>query len=206
MCHIRFFEKIFTYQQRLPPHLCGQAAEGRSHPRRLQHPAPDHCAHGVGVLVSSSDIGQLPKGIILPAVYAPGAKCLVQASFPALPPPDAVAALVRPLPLHPLAAGAARPSLSLSQPAFFCISDVACAALRTCVDRAHSRASIRCRGRDPGWGDQLLIQRLIFRGVVNILTSFLYPPRVTCALLPVRYGLYALCGRSSDSLMCLPTS
>ncbi len=57
-----------------------------------------------------------------------------------LPLSDDVAALVRLFPIHAFAPTAARPPLSLSLPAFSCITEAACITLRARVDKAHIRA------------------------------------------------------------------
>jgi ubiquitin C len=95
----------------------------------------------IGVFVSASDIEQQSNGIIIPASSAPGAQWLMQPALPApLPHPDDVAALARLFPPHAFAPTAARPPLSLSLPAFSCVAEAACTALRARVDKAHNRA------------------------------------------------------------------
>jgi ubiquitin C len=95
----------------------------------------------IGVFVSISDSEQLPSGITLPAPCVPGAQWLMQPALPSpLPPPSVVAELVRSLPPRSLASTAARPPLSESLPAFSCVAQTACIALRSRVDRAHSQA------------------------------------------------------------------
>jgi ubiquitin len=95
----------------------------------------------IGVFVSASDIVQLPSDIKLPASSSPGAQWLMQPALPSpLPHPDDVAALALTFPLHPTAPTAARPPLAQSPPAFSCVSEAACIALRARVDQAHNRA------------------------------------------------------------------
>ena len=95
---------------------------------------------GLGVFVSPDDIEQQPSGVSLPSPSAPGAQWLMQPALPfPLPPPVAVAALVRSFPSHPLAPTAARPPKDPFPP-FSCIAEDACAALRKRIDHVHARA------------------------------------------------------------------
>lgn len=96
------------------------------------------------MFVSTSDSEQLPSGITLPAPCVPGAQWLMQPTLPSpLPPPNAVAQLVRSFHPHTLARTAPRPPLSESLPTFSCVSETACLALRERVDEAHSRAFLQ---------------------------------------------------------------
>jgi hypothetical protein len=98
----------------------------------------------IGVFVSALDSEQLPSGINLPAPCVLGAQWLMQPTLPSpLPPPNAVAELVRSFHPHTLARTAPRPPLSESLPAFSCVSETACLALRKRVDEAHSRAFLQ---------------------------------------------------------------
>lgn len=96
------------------------------------------------MFVSTSDSEQLPSGKTLPAPCVPGAQWLMQPALPSpLPPPSAVAELVRSIRPQTLAPTAARPPLSELLPAFSCVAEAACMALRTRVDQAHSRAFLQ---------------------------------------------------------------
>jgi ubiquitin len=98
----------------------------------------------IGVFVSTSDSEQLPSGKTLPAPCVPGAQWLMQPALPSpLPPPSAVAELVRSFRQQTLAPTAARPPLSELLPAFSCVAEAACMALRARVDQAHSRAFLQ---------------------------------------------------------------
>jgi hypothetical protein len=95
----------------------------------------------IGVYVAASDIVQLHCGTACPATSAPGAQWLAQPSLPApLPHPEDVAALVRSFHHRPIPPTASRPPCSQVQPAFSCVSEAACVALRRRVDHAHALA------------------------------------------------------------------
>ena len=94
----------------------------------------------IGVFVGASDTERLPSGVTVPAPSAPGAQWLMQPALPLpLPLPNDVAALALSFPPHPLSPTAARLPLSPSPPAFSCVPEAACVALRARVDQAHAR-------------------------------------------------------------------
>jgi ubiquitin len=95
----------------------------------------------IGVFVSTADTVRLPCGLFLPAFSAPGAQWLMQPALPDPPPTlDAVEVLALSFPPHPTAPSAARPPIAETLPAFSCVAEAACIALRERVDRAHNIA------------------------------------------------------------------